>query len=121
MESEQIDGQMDIFDFIRLDPIREPCNRRCPVEWGSLKCFLLRGYMRYDGKWARNEHGDILITKSKECDWIPKGHTCSECEHFGGIYGFEGCYSCYRTFYNKNIKPNDPACGYFRLGEENDR
>lgn len=77
--------------------------------------------MRYDGKWVRDEHGNILITKSKECDWIPKGHICSECEHFGGIYGFEGCYSCYRTVHGKDIKPDDPACGYFRLGEENDR
>lgn len=46
-------------------------------------------------------------------DYINQEHTCSECEHFDGVYGFEGCYSYYRTVHGKDIKPDDPACKYF--------
>lgn len=50
-----------------------PCMRMCDVEWCSLSCFLRRGYMRHDGKWLRNDKGEILKSNKKECDWTPKG------------------------------------------------
>ena len=56
----------------KTEPVRIPCMRQCDVAWGSLKCFLKRGYMRYDGRWCRNDKGEILISVNKECDWVPK-------------------------------------------------
>ena len=52
--------------------LKTPCFRHCDVEWCSLSCFLKRGYIRHDGKWVRNEKGEILIANSKECDWTPR-------------------------------------------------
>lgn len=65
--------QISIFEILEeKKPIREPCGRRCDVECYSLKCFLKRGYIRHDGKWCRNENGEIQISVNKDCDWIPK-------------------------------------------------
>lgn len=52
--------------------LKTPCFRHCDVEWCSLSCFLKRGYIRHDGKWVRNDKGEILISKTKECDWTPR-------------------------------------------------
>ena len=65
-------GQMSIYDFLEdPEPVREPCGRHCSVEWGSLICFLRRGYVRdkETQKWARGHDGKILRTKNRECDW----------------------------------------------------
>ena len=71
-----MDGQMTIFDFIQDEDeskdVRIPCMRRCEVECWSLRCFLKRGYIRHDGKWVRNEKGEILIANQKECYWTPR-------------------------------------------------
>ena len=54
--------------------LRNTCERYCDVEWCSLSCFFKRGYIRdpKTQKWARDENGKILISKTKECDWVPK-------------------------------------------------
>ena len=74
----ECDGQMSWNDYQapeKIYPVRHPCRRRCPVEWCSLKCFLMRGYVRdpQTQKWARNDKGEIIITNDKLCDWEPKG------------------------------------------------
>ena len=67
------DGQISLFDLPTepTKPIQIPCNRECEYEWGSLECFLKRGYIRHDGKWVRNSDGEPLRLKNKECDWMP--------------------------------------------------
>lgn len=52
-------------------PLREPCGRYCDSEWGSLKCFYKRGYMRdpETKKWLRDEDGQIMRTMKRECDY----------------------------------------------------
>lgn len=52
---------------------RKPCYGFCDCEWGSLRCFLKRGYIRHDGKWVRREDGSIMIANHPECEWTPKG------------------------------------------------
>lgn len=74
------DDQMSLFDYDPSEtyPVREPCGRRCPVAWCSLKCFLRRGYVEDRSadsrhRWARDDKGNILISNNKDCDWVPKG------------------------------------------------
>ena len=73
--------QMSLFDDDQkpqeIYPVRYPCRRRCPVEWCSLQCFLRRGYIEDKSgtqrtRWARDDKGNILISKNKDCDWVPK-------------------------------------------------
>lgn len=75
-------GIMVDFKVHRQPPTKEtlqmPCYRMCDVGWCSLACFLRRGYIRHNEKWVRNENGDILISKNKECDWNPKGDCKNE-------------------------------------------
>ena len=54
-------------------PIRHPCEKWCPYEWGSKECFIRRGYEYdwHDRKWVRDEQGKPVIGK-KQCDWEPK-------------------------------------------------
>lgn len=52
---------------------QEPCHMYCDCAWGSLICFLKRGYMRHDGKWLRDDNNNIMIARQKECEWVPKG------------------------------------------------
>ena len=54
-------------------PIRHPCEKWCPYEWGSKECFIRRGYEYdwHDRKWVRDEQGKPVIGK-KQCDWKPK-------------------------------------------------
>lgn len=76
LDAYSCDGQMTFenLENTPLYPVREPCKRPCPVEWGSLKCFFMRGYVRdpQTQKWVRNDKGEIIITNDKECDWKPK-------------------------------------------------
>ena len=54
-------------------PIRHPCEKWCPYEWGSKECFIRREY-EYDWhnrEWVRDEQGKPVIGK-KQCDWEPK-------------------------------------------------
>lgn len=53
-----------------LMPIREPCNRICECEWGSLVCIEKNGFMRdyRSRKWLRDENGKILMGRG-ECDY----------------------------------------------------
>lgn len=92
---EQLPGQMSIYDFVpdpEAEPLREPCKRHCAVEWGSLKCFLMRGYVRDKSteKWARGTDGKILRTKNRDCDW-----KCSNEIDFS-------CFSSWKNPENKN-------------------
>ncbi len=93
---EQLPGQMSIYDFVpdpeEVEPLREPCKRHCAVEWGSLKCFLMRGYVRDRSteKWARGSDGKILRIKNRECDW-----KCSDEIDFS-------CFSSWKNPENKN-------------------
>lgn len=52
-----------------LMPVREPCNRMCECEWGSLRCLEKNGrmYDRRTRKFIRDEEGDLLIGH-RECD-----------------------------------------------------
>lgn len=50
--------------------MREPCHSICDVEWCSLECFYRRGYMRQNGKWVRDDKGNILISNNRQCDWV---------------------------------------------------
>lgn len=84
-----MDGQMSIYDFLpdpekekeKENPLREPCGRHCPVEWGSLICFLRRGYIRdkSTGKWARRADGKIMRLNKRECDWRTSGEIDFSC------------------------------------------
>lgn len=62
-------GQISLFDYM---PVRIPCGRPCQYEWGSLRCFEMRGnvYDYVNRQWVRNEDGSHVIGK-KECDWEP--------------------------------------------------
>lgn len=66
MDFQQIRGCLDDFEW------QMPCNMYCSCAWGSLICFLKRGYMRHDGKWLRDDNKKIMISRQKECEWIPK-------------------------------------------------
>lgn len=49
---------------------RDECNSFCDVEWCSLTCFFRRGYIRdKNGKWLRDEKGNILRSNNRQCDW----------------------------------------------------
>ena len=53
------------------NPKQEPCGRFCDCEWGSLKCFYKRGYMRdpETKQWLKNEDGTCMRTHKRECDY----------------------------------------------------
>lgn len=80
-----MDGQMTIYDYLpdpeEEKPLREPCRRRCDVEWGSLTCFLRRGYVRdkSTGKWARRADGKIMRLNKRDCDWKTSGEIDFSC------------------------------------------
>ena len=73
IDFEQIRGGFDNLEW------REPCNMYCDCAWGSLKCFLKRGYMRHKDKWLRDDNNNIMIANKKECEWIPRENN-NECE-----------------------------------------
>ena len=52
-------------------PLREPCGKFCDCEWGSLRCFYKRGYMRdpETKKFLRDEDGRPIRARKKECDY----------------------------------------------------
>lgn len=82
----ECDGQMDIFAFLDQAPIREPCGRRCEVEWCSRRCFEKRGQMwdYHKNQWMRNVKGEIIKQLHPECDWEPDSprqepHHCDGC------------------------------------------
>lgn len=88
-----MEGQMSIFDygkpkeadFSTVPTYESPCEK-CDVAFGSLTCFLRRGYIRDNlGKWCRDSAGNILISNHKDCDYEPRDLNlqCFESERDG--------------------------------------
>ena len=105
---EQVEN--DRFENFMNKPIYEhPCDN-CDVAFGSLTCFLRRGYIRdnYTGKWCRDENGNILISNHKECEYEPRDLNlqCFEserdgarviqgkCPYFSEYDGINHCLEC---------------------------
>lgn len=79
-----MDGQMSIFDMLpekkineRNECLGEPC-MYCDVEWGSIRCFIKRGYI-WDrvNRFAKGNDGKPLrkSMESRECKKVYDGET----------------------------------------------
>jgi hypothetical protein len=113
----ECDGQISLFD-LNEEPKktkRIPCFRECDVEWCSLTCFLRRGYIRHEGKWVRNDKGEILIANNKECDWTPKTNNIDEAKapiwHSSLTACYVECPTCHEINHIENYHDRCPDCG----------
>jgi hypothetical protein len=95
------------------ETLQMPCYRMCDVEWCSLACFLRRGYIRHDGKWVRNDKGEILISKNKECDWTPKEKSKEPIYEIEikGYCNDPYCTHCNYRLDGDEYKERCPSCG----------
>lgn len=110
------EGQLSLFDIPMEppQPIRCPCGKRCEVEWGSLSCFLKRGYIRHEGKWVRNDKGDVLRLKNRECDWEPReGEEVAKAPiwHSSLSASWVECPKCKEVNHIENWHTRCPDCG----------
>ncbi len=115
LDNYECEGQLSLFDLPTEppQPIRCPCGKRCEVEWGSLSCFLKRGYIRNNGKWVRNDKGEVLRLKNRECDWEPReGEEVAKAPiwHSSLTACYVECPTCHEINHIENYHDRCPDC-----------